>query len=144
MFKNILYPTDFSDVSMSALGYIKTLRETGAETVILLHVIDQRSLQAIEQYASVQSLKLEREIMEDASKELSSIESDLKQSGFKVKSRLEIGNPTMEILRIEEEEDVSVIVIGSHGKSNLEEIFMGSVSEKVVRKCKRPVLVIKR
>ena len=47
-------------------------------------------------------------------------------------------------MRVEEEEDISVIVIGSHGKSNLEEMFMGSVSEKVVRKCKGPVLVIKR
>ena len=144
MFKRILYPTDFSEVSMSALNYIKTLRETGAETVILLHVIDQRTIQAIGQYTSVQSVKLERELLEDATKELSSIENNLQQAGFEVKSRLEIGNPLMEILRIEEEEDVSVIVIGSHGKSNLEEMFMGSVSEKVVRKCKRPVLVVKR
>ena len=144
MFKRILYPTDFSDVSMRALDYIKTLRETGAEAVILLHVVDRRSLQAIEQYASVQSIQLEREIMEDANEKLISIEKDLKQAGFKVKTRLEIGTPAMEILRIEEEEDVSVVVIGSHGKGNLEEMFMGSVSEKVVRKCKRPVLVIKR
>jgi nucleotide-binding universal stress UspA family protein len=50
-----------------------------------------------------------------------------------------------EILKAEEkEENVSVIVIGSHGKSNLEEIFLGSVSEKVSRKCKSPVLIVKR
>ncbi len=36
------------------------------------------------------------------------------------------------------------IVIGSHGKSNLEEMFLGSVSEKVIRRCIKPVLVIKR
>ena len=54
------------------------------------------------------------------------------------------GIPLREILRTEEEESVSVIVIGSHGRTNLEEIFLGSVSEKVIRKCKKPVLVIKR
>ena len=144
MFKTILYPTDFSDVSKKALDYIKQLKEGGAENVILLHVVDQRSIQAIEQYASAQSLKLEKDIMEDATRELQFIERILKKAGLNVKSRIEIGIPLREILRVEQEEDVSVIVIGSHGKSNLEEMFMGSVSEKVVRKCKLPVLVIKR
>jgi nucleotide-binding universal stress UspA family protein len=38
----------------------------------------------------------------------------------------------------------SIGVIGPHGKSNLEEMFLGAVSEKVARKCKSPVLIIKR
>ena len=50
----------------------------------------------------------------------------------------------MSILRAEEEEGVSVVVIGSHGKSNIKEMLLGSVSEKVVRKAKSPVLVVKR
>ena len=50
----------------------------------------------------------------------------------------------MEISRVEKEEDVSVIVIGSHGKTNLEEMFLGFVSEKVGRRCKKPILTIKR
>lgn len=109
-----------------------------------LSLFDKRSIQAIEQYDSAQSLKLEHDIMEDASQELEYIEQTLKNAGFKVKPRLEIGVPLTKILAVEKEEKVSVIVIGSHGKSNLEEMFMGSVSEKVVRKCKRPILVIKR
>ena len=51
---------------------------------------------------------------------------------------------TVEILRVDKEEEVSLLVIGSHGKSNLDEIFLGSVSEKVARKCKSPVLIVKR
>lgn len=58
-------------------------------------------------------------------------------------SRIEVGIPLREILKVEEE-DVSVIAIGSHGKSNLQEMFLGSVSEKVARKCKKPILIIKR
>ena len=54
------------------------------------------------------------------------------------------GPQLREILRVEEEEDVSVIVIRSHGKSNLQEMFLGSVSEKVARKCKKPILIVKR
>jgi nucleotide-binding universal stress UspA family protein len=58
--------------------------------------------------------------------------------------RIETGVPLKEILKAEQEEKVSAIVIGSHGKTNLAEMFLGSVSEKVIRQSKSPVLVIKR
>jgi nucleotide-binding universal stress UspA family protein len=144
MFKTILYPTDFSDVSKKAIDYIKQLKEGGSEKVIVLHVIDQRGMQAIERYASGSSMEIEQRIMDDAKQEIKVIEDELKKIGFKVKSMIQRGIPTREILKAEEEEDVSVMVIGSHGKSNLEEMFLGSVSEKVSRKCKSPVLIIKR
>ena len=144
MFKTILFPTDFSDVSKTALKYIKQLKEGGAETVILLHVIDQRSLYALDQTTGMNSLELERGIMAGADEEMKEIEKDLKEGGFKVKTLLQTGFPLREILKVEKEEDVSIIVIGSHGKSNLEEMFLGSVSEKVARKCKKPVLIVKR
>ena len=144
MFKKILFPTDFSDVSKSAMNYIKKLKEGGTETVVLLHVIDQRSMQAIDQLSGLNSLDLEREIMVGAEKELEEMEKELEGSGFEVKTLLKTGFPVREILNAEKDEAVSIIVIGSHGKSNLEELFLGSVSEKVVRKCKKPVMVIKR
>ena len=144
MFKKILYPTDFSDVSKKAIDYIKQLRETGSEMVIVMHVINQRGMQAIEQYASGNAMEIEQRIMDDAKQAIKVIEDELKKSGFKVKSMIQTGIPMREILKAEEEEKVSVIVIGSHGRSNLKEIFLGSVSEKVSKKCKSPVLIVKR
>jgi nucleotide-binding universal stress UspA family protein len=144
MFKKILYPTDFSDVSKKAIGYIKQLGEAGSQTVIVLHVIDERAMQAVARYASGNSMEIEQTIIYDAEQEIKIIEDELKKSGFKVKSIIQTGIPLREILKAEEKENVSVIVIGSHGKSNLEEIFLGSVSEKVSRKCKSPVLIVKR
>jgi len=145
MFKKILYPTDFSDVSKKAIDYIKQLRERGSEMVIVLHVINQRGMQAIERYASGNSIEIEQRIMDDAKQQIKVIEDELKKSGFKVKSMIKTGIPVREILKAEEkEENVSVIVIGSHGRGNLEEIFLGSVSEKVSRRCKSPVLIVKR
>ncbi len=41
MFRKILYPTDFSDVSKNALNYLKQLKESGAEEILVLHVIDE-------------------------------------------------------------------------------------------------------
>ena len=144
MFKKILFPTDFSDVSNKALDYITTLKEVGTETVVIIHVIDQRSINVIDNLAIMNSHELEKEIMVQATQSLERIEKKLSDNGFEVKTILKIGFPVMEILDAEKDEDVSVIVIGSHGKSNLEEIFLGSVSEKVIRKCEKPVFVIKR
>jgi nucleotide-binding universal stress UspA family protein len=75
---------------------------------------------------------------------MDAIERELEKNGLTVKVRVERGIPFREILRVEEEEGVSAIVIGSHGKTNLEEMLLGSVSEKVIRKSKKPVLVVKR
>lgn len=144
MFKKILFPTDFSDVSRKALDYVISLKDVGVEVVVIIHVIDQRSLRVIDNLAIMNSHELEREMMARATEALEKVEKKLEDNGFEVKSLLKIGFPVIEILDAEKDEDVSIIVIGSHGKSNLEEMFLGSVSEKVIRKCEKPVFVIKR
>lgn len=146
MFKKILYPTDFSDVSQKALDYIKQLKETGSVEVVVLHVINNRIIEGIRRHVADESRVEEFETMvrEEANQSIVGIETELKKLGYKIKRIIKTGIPLREILRTEEEEDVSVIVIGSHGRTNLEEVFLGSVSEKVIRKCKKPILVIKR
>jgi len=87
---------------------------------------------------------LEKKNIDDTENRLTDVVKELTAAGLKARSRIETGIPVKEILRVEAEEDISVIVIGSHGWSNLQELFLGSVSEKVIRKSKRPVLVVKR
>ena len=144
MFKKILYPTDFSDVARSALDFVKQLKDAGAEEVIILHIIDKGALDALAMYTTKDFLQLEKDWEEKAATEMSSIADELKERGFEVKVRIEKEIPFIGILKVEEEEDVSAIVIGSHGVSNVQEMFLGSVSEKVIRKAKKPVLVVKR
>ena len=146
MFEKILYPTDFSDVSKKALGYIKQLKDAGTKEVVVLHTLDIRELAGLfgdeETYVNVEEVKKKWE--QDAKKKLKAVETQLKKSGFEVKARLERGIPFKDILRVEDEENVSVVVIGSHGKSCVQEMFLGSCSEKVVRKSSKPVLVVRR
>jgi nucleotide-binding universal stress UspA family protein len=147
MFKKILYPTDFSDASKKALDYIKQLKGAGTEEVVVLHVIDEREIEHIAHLAelnvSIEELEKRRE--EYAKEEMKAIETELKNSGFKVKTRIDKGIPFRDILKAEEQEkDVSVVVLGSHGKSCIAEMLLGSVSEKVVRKSSKPVLVVRR
>lgn len=150
MFEKILYPTDFSDASKKALGYVKQLKKAEAKEVIVLHVIDDREIPAFigpDEGVPVSGIQMEKIIsmMEDNAKnEARAIELELQESGFDVTVRIERGMPLREILRVEEEEDVSIIIVGSHGKSLVKEVFLGSVSEQVIRKSQKPVLVIRR
>ena len=142
MFERILYPTDFSDVSKKALEYFKKLKGAGTKKVIVLHVIEMDpNVEKIP--ANIREI-FKKELERTASKEIEAIATELRKTGFDVSMRIELGNPVKKILKVEEEENASAIVLGSHGKSNIKEILIGSVSENVIRKSRVPVLVVKR
>lgn len=145
MFKKILYPTDFSDVSEKAMNYLKELRDSGANEVIVLHVMDERSDEMLKFAAGDELLeRIENSKKKQVEEAINKVGEKLKSWGFSVKTLIKKGVPFREILMVENMEQVSLILIGSHGMSNVEEMLMGSVSEKVIRKSKNPVFVVKR
>lgn len=143
MFETILFPTDFSEASQQVQNVFEDLRAMGAEKVVLLHVVDQRSFLAMEHYAYGQAEEMEKKILDSTQDELEKIAHNIQGLGFTTQARVVVGIPVQEILNAEKEDDVSMIVLGSHGRSNLQEIFLGSVAEKVVRKCTKNVLLVK-
>lgn len=146
VFERVLYATDFSDVSKKALSYVKQLNEAGTKEVVVLHVINigEFARTALDEGGDLDIKKLEKDMDEHTTREMGQIETELKKSGMNAKLRVERGVPLRTILMVEEEEDVSVVVLGSHGKGLVQEIFLGSVSEGVTRKSIKPVLVIRR
>lgn len=160
MFKKILYPTDLSEVSKKALDCLLAMKGTGVKEVVLLRVISQSKAESISEYhqhmfpgahletpgkgvmAFLETVYRAQE--EEARTGLAPFETALKEAHFKVKVRIERGVPQLKILEIEQEEDVDAIILGSHGRSNLKEMLLGSVSEHVIRHSKKPVIVIKR
>ena len=143
MFEKILYPTDFSDVAQKAIPYIEQLKDAGTREVVILHVIDARSLELIS-FSPQDYRNAESNLLELALDNSSFLKQHLEKSGFHVKILVKNGDPSSQILKAEKEERVSAIIIGSHGKSNLAEAIIGSVSERVVRNAQVPVLVVKR
>ncbi len=143
MFKKILFPTDFSDVSQKAVKYIKQLKGAGAQEVIVLHVIDDKEW-PVPSRVPDQYLQITAQIEKEVAEEMSAIEADMTADGFHIKLKVKTGNPFTEIMKTAAEEKVSVIVVGSHGRSNIKEMLMGSVSENVIRHARVPLLVISR
>ncbi len=149
MFRKLLHPTDFSECSAKAFEYVKALCENGiAEEVVLLHVVNKKRVEAMAMgvaWFGETALEFEEEFKDRLIKEA---EEKLKKLSKEVKCRVKTivcyGNPVKEILRVAEEEGVSLIIVGSHGRSNFEEVLLGSVSEELVRRAKAPVLVVRR
>ncbi len=146
MFRKILYPTDFSDVAEKALDYIRQLKSAGGREVIILHVINRRIIDGLLRHGvlekDVETWQAKaREVGEEACEPM---RCNLEAIGFTVRTLIKTGYPSAVILDVEKQENPSVIVIGSHGRSNLSDMFLGSVSDRVIRKSRRPVLVVKR
>lgn len=144
MFRKILYPTDFSDTANKAILFLKQFKDTGTEEVIILHIIDTYRLRMPSIYMPTNLISFIDKMVIEATEKAQKVADVLTDAGLGTRIRIEQGLPFREILRVEDEEDVSIIVIGSHGRSNIEEMFLGSVSENVMRKSKSPVLIVKR
>jgi len=124
MFRKILYPTDWSSSAERAKQYIPVLHKVGASEIIVVHV-------------------LETDFDLGIKEKLGALKQEFQSQGFKVSVQLLKGKPYREINRIATEEDVSLIVMGSHGKGFTEAIFWGSVSQRVVEYSEKPALVVK-
>ncbi len=151
MFTKILYPTDLSDVSRAVLPYIKELKGAGTQEVVLLCVISNKSMESMRTGMALAGKGVAeffneavQTIMDEARQQLNGVAEELTSAGLTVRLLVETGAPQQRILEIADTEQVSAIILGSHGKSNLSTTLLGSVSDHVIRHAKQPVLVIKR
>lgn len=146
MFAKILYPTDFSEVAAKALASIKRLKAAGGREVIVLHIINQRIIDGLTRHAMLDKdiAKWRGSAEKVAQESLAEIQQALEQAGFSVTTLVRTGFPGQVILDVEKKEAPSIIIIGSHGRSNLSDMLLGSVSDRVIRKSRAPILVVKR
>lgn len=133
MLEKALFPVDFSRPAGATLEFLKGLKPSGLKLVVLIHVIDARGVE----YPVTESYR--EKLME----KLDEWAGSLREEGLTAKTVVHSGVPFEEILKVAEAEQVSWIVTGSHGKSPLEELLFGSVSERVGRVSRIPVLFIR-
>ena len=80
-----------------------------------------------------------------AAQELTSgVERQLDEAGLSTEARVELGDPRDVIVRVAEELNADLIVVGSHGRSGLSKLLMGSVASHVVTHARCSVCVVKR
>jgi nucleotide-binding universal stress UspA family protein len=132
----IVAATDFSLGSLAALEYAEELAHRFEAEVILVH--------AEEVLGVVPGSDMAARARIDAERELARTATGLRARGLRVRTILRPGLPAEEILHVARAEHASLIVMGTHGRSGLAHMVMGSVAERVVRAAPCPVLTVCR
>ena len=143
--QRILFPTDFSANAKFAQEYATQLAEHfGAELHVLYVVQDMVLVEAdlgTIPLTPASNLDEARASAERALQQLPGIPASI--GGKRVVRATRPGAPLVEIVRYGREHDIDMIVLGTHGRTGLSHVLLGSVAENVVRKATCPVLTIR-
>ena len=154
-YSNILVATDLTPNSVQAFKHAVMMARRNKAKIHMIHVVPEVDA-SMRSYISAMMVKGSLDKFEHDNEEAArmEIENRLKQfakdeladhpEDLDRVASIEVphGNPVAKILTKADEIDADVIVMGSHGKGQMEYAFLGSTSEKVLRKSKRPVFII--
>jgi universal stress protein A len=147
IFTKILAPTDFSDDSSHALAFAEELARRFSAEIILLHVDQPLAPVMVSELSPGLDIGAMSRIAEEqrllALRELDMMIARLRDSGLKSRGLLKVGAPFLEIVHAAYVEGADLIVLGTHGRTGLAHVLLGSVAERVVRKAHCPVLTIR-
>lgn len=141
MFQKILLATDGSShANRAAAAALELAGHVNDTTVILVHVSPSvpRRDRLIRARFDVKGL-----LEEDAHHDIIQTEYKLRNAGISYELKVALGDPAKEIVRIAEEEECQLIIVGSRGLNKLSEVLLGSVSHEVAHKAKIPVMIVK-
>jgi nucleotide-binding universal stress UspA family protein len=142
--RRILVPTDFSDKSGAALTYGIALVERFGASLHLLHVVEGIIGGEAVPWQLAPREEIERAIESSAWESLRSLLSADDQKRLHAEVALEGGAPFVEIIRYARTHDIDLIAMGTHGRSGVKHLLMGSVAEHVIRSSPCPVLTVHR
>lgn len=147
MYDRILVPTDGSAVAENAVEHALDLAETYGAEVHALYVVDTGAVSITLGAEQVDRLRQGRfgemdELRERAEAATGYVADRAAERGIEVVEHVGGGTPHSVIARFADDHDVDLIVIGSHGRAGLSRALLGSVTERVLRSSRRPVLVV--
>ena len=143
--KKILVPTDFGEAADAALTYARALARNFGSSIDVLHVAEDASARLFAGEAFVaMPATLQRDIEEVARKQLDERLIDNDPEPLPTRPIVVTSNaPVLTIVNYARETGVDLIVMGTHGRSAMTHLLMGSVAERVVRLAGCPVLVVR-
>jgi nucleotide-binding universal stress UspA family protein len=162
----ILVPVDFSPHSTEAMYYASSIAERFSSSLLIMHVIAKE----VETYSTSRHsehcglphntfalLGPYSGTLEESVEVTDAVTVDLREQahtalqqflppqlvGWPLELHIEVGHPCEQILEVARREEVDLIVMGTHGRTGLEHVLLGSVAEQVVRRAPCPVMTVK-
>ena len=148
--KKILVPTDFSKPAQIAIDVAGDIARKANAQLILLHVVEEASGTSFNITGEVdvsggwEDKLFTMKLIERSKKQMAKLLEEVKASGVKVKQELRLGTAFHGMRDIITEQKVDLVVMGTAGHSKLEEMIIGTNTEKVVRHSKCPVLTVQK
>lgn len=147
IWKTLLVPHDFSSSANHAAAIARDESKLHGARLLLLHVIDLPSAikpdTVIVPDETGAPVNVKDYAVSSAEAHLQDIVARLAKDGVTATPYIRIGNPVDEINRFVDEEKVSLVVMGTHGRTGLQHLLVGSVAERVVRTASCPVLTVR-
>lgn len=136
-YKKILFATDFSPASVEALHYATSLARDSGAKLLITHIEEAPTAYAAGEmmlppidYPNPEIRKMLEAVVPD-------------DPAVPFEHHLEMGSPAEEIVSLSNEHRVDLIVMGTHGRTGLRRVLMGSVAEAVMRHAECPVLTLR-
>jgi nucleotide-binding universal stress UspA family protein len=139
--QNVLYATDFSKPSDYAFRLACSLARDYGARLFVLHVLERPALTYTGVMTAPPPPPLSPEERQAVQERLHRIKPS--DPAIRFEHLFEEGDPATAILQVARERQCDLIVLGTHGRSGLGRLLMGSVAEEVVRKAACPVLTVK-
>lgn len=160
VFKTILVPVDFSPYSTKALNYAADMATVFGASIVVLHIIDRpTSLHQIRQRfqekgvsttdvtddSQISNDDLDTAVDEQREQAYADLQAFLppRLADLTVDLRVVLGHPFERIIETAVQEDVALIILGTHGRTGLSRAMMGSIAERVARMAPCPVMMVK-
>lgn len=143
-FRRILHPTDFSRASTAAFNRAIAMAKKDRSELVLVHVLSPPMPLAGEGYIPPNVYEdLETSARKYAEKRLNALHDKARGAGVRTSTLIREGVADEQIVRAAKAKKADVIVLGTHGRTGLAKLFLGSVASRVVTAAPCPVLTVR-
>jgi len=138
--KNILVPVDFSKPSKKTVTYCLTLAKQFNARLLIAHIVPTSSMLP---YAfPLETVEIERNQEQTARREIEQLVPDEYKDAYKIQTIVKTGSIDSELVEIVRSEAVDLVIMGTHGRRRFVGWFIGSVTERLLRKLPVPLLTV--
>jgi universal stress protein A len=142
--RRILHPSDFSPASRPAFQQALDMAKSNRAELLLVHVLAPIAPMVGDGYVSPRAWEdLERSVQAHGRRQLDALLARARRAKVRVRGLLLEGPPHEAIVRSARSKRADLIVMGTHGRSGLAKLFLGSVAERVVGSARCPVVTVR-
>ncbi|MEJ5363112.1 MAG: universal stress protein [Spirochaetota bacterium] len=132
MFSKVLFASDLSEASTHVIECIKDLKVYGTKEIILFHALGIKYLE-----------DLRYQLLKEAEPILQKQKAILESYGYSVRVHVANDGASYELWKLAKQENVSMVVIGTHGRSLAFDVALGGTAHKIIHDIVKPLLVVR-